>query len=599
MRTDRLQIAGPSNRPVSSLAAAAMCALLLLDLNGCGRSSSPASPSNNGSDRMATSATDQPASEAATAPEATPVSSPQVAAEAIDSGTLGQRLFARHCAACHGERGDGQGVAAPYLFPKPRNLRAGRFRLVSTDNNVPTREDLQAVLLRGMPGSAMPPWGHLSDEDRDALVGEVMRIRREGAHEHYVQMLKDEEEMTDEEIAAEDVQQEIQDYVNEFTTPGESTEVPSIGSPTPEAIAGGREVYATNGCIQCHGDTGRGDGAQAMVDDEGMPTRPRDFTLGIFKGNHDPASLYRRVAYGMPGTPMPSSSNVTPEQMADLVQYIRSLSTEEQRQAATLKRERIVARAVDEVPRSEQADEWSQVEAVHLRMTPLWWRNDADPDLTVQAVHDGRTLAVRLTWKDETDNRHAVRTESFRDAAAMELYRGASEPFLGMGDAATPVDVWFWDADRQGAPEAVEELYPHMVVDNYPFSEAVVASAELDRDGARTGDQPDISLPARASGNLIVPNSDPSGGSSLHVGGPGSVTFRIPQSQLVWAHGTWTGGRWTVLMKRPLSVPTEVDGVSLQPGGRASVAFAVWDGAHNDRDGQKSITIWQDLELEK
>ena len=33
--------------------------------------------------------------------------------------------------------------------------------------------------------------------------------------------------------------------------------------------------------------------------------------------------------------------------------------------------------------------------------------------------------------------------------------------------------------------------------------------------------------------------------------------------------------------------------------GHASVAFAVWDGMHKDRGGQKSITIWQDLEIEK
>jgi len=40
------------------------------------------------------------------------------------------------------------------------------------------------------------------------------------------------------------------------------------------------------------------------------------------------------------------------------------------------------------------------------------------------------------------------------------------------------------------------------------------------------------------------------------------------------------------------------DGVSLAPGEQASVAFAVWDGSRRDRDGQKSITIWQNLEIE-
>jgi DMSO reductase family type II enzyme heme b subunit len=484
------------------------------------------------------------------------------------------------------------------LFPKPRDFRAGRFRLVSTNNNVPTREDLLAVLARGMPGSSMPPWANLSREEREALVDEVLRIRREGAREVYVKTLKEEEELTDEEIADEDVQSEIQDYVNEFTTPGDSTDVPAIGQPAPEAIARGRDVYAKFVCISCHGETGRGDGVQEMWDDEKMPTSPRDFTLGIFKGNPDPASVYRRIAYGMPGTPMPSSSGMTPEQMVDLVQFIRSMSSDEQRQAAVLKREEIVAQRVDSIPELEQADAWSQVAPVHLHTMPLWWRNDAHPDLTVQAVHDGKTLAVRLTWQDETPDQHAVRSESFEDAVAMELYRGDAEPFLGMGDAASPVDVWFWDADRQRGMLAAETTYPNAVVDVYPFNETVVASAELSRPGGRLANQPDISLPARASGNLIVPTNDESGGTSLHVGGPGSVTFRIPQSQLVSAHGNWSDGRWTVVMTRSLAVASADDGVSLEPGGKASVAFAVWDGAHHDRDGQKSITIWQDLELQ-
>jgi cytochrome c oxidase cbb3-type subunit 2 len=246
----------------------------------------------------------------------------------VNTDELGQQLFARHCSACHGERGDGKGIAATFLFPKPRDVRAGCFRLVSTKNNVPTRDDLHAVLLRGMPGSSMPPWAHLSQTERDALVDEVLRIRREGAREAYVKTLKEVEELTDEEIAADDVQQEIRDYVEEFTTPGQGTAVPEIGTPTEASIAHGKEMYAKFACIQCHGESGKGDGAAPMVDDEGLPTRPRDFTLGIFKGNPDPALLYRRVAYGMPGTPMPRSSGMTPEPMVDLVQFVRSMSSE-------------------------------------------------------------------------------------------------------------------------------------------------------------------------------------------------------------------------------------------------------------------------------
>jgi DMSO reductase family type II enzyme heme b subunit len=557
-------------------------AIVLLCLLGCQRS-----PSSDSSEIEAKSVP----SEIEAKPAASTDSSPP-------SPLSGKELYALHCAACHGENGDGKGIAETFLFPKPRDFRLGRFRLVSTNNNVPTREDLHAVLLRGMPGSSMPPWAHLSQQERDALVDEVMRLRREGARESYIHLLKEDEELTDEEIAADDVQEEIQDYVDDFTTPGESTDVPSIGPSTAEAVARGKEVYAKFVCISCHGETGRGDGVQEMWDDEKMPTRPRDFTIGIFKGNYDSASLYRRIAFGMPGSPMPGSSTITAEQMVDLVHYIRSMSTEEQRQAAVLSRRKIVAKSIDQIPESVLADAWSGVKPVHLRMTPLWWRDDPDVDLTVQAAHDGNMIAVRLTWRDATANHHASLSEAFEDAVAIELYRGAAEPFLGMGDAASPVDVWFWDADRQ-APIDVEDQYPNVVVDVYPFNEQAVTTAEYRRAGTSRAEQPRVSLPALASENQIVPFRAMTGGSDLAVGGPGSVTFRVPKSQLVTGLGEWKEGLWSVVMTRPLRVESADDGVSLTPGGKASVAFAVWDGSHQDRDGQKLITIWQDLELER
>lgn len=558
---------------------------------GCRRSSEA-----SGVDKQAEPAKASVSDETASSERPAASRAPKLASQTVPE--TGAQLYARHCAACHGERGDSKGLAAPFLFPKPRDFRAGRFRLVSTNNNVPTRDDLHAVLLRGMPGSSMPPWAHLSQQERDALVDEVMRIRAEGAREAYITTLKDDEGLTDEEIAAEDVQAEIQDYVDEFITPGESTEVPESGKPSPESLARGKEAYSKFACVQCHGEVGRGDGAAPMVDEEGMPTRPRDFTLGIFKGNPDPAALYRRIAYGMPGSPMPGSSTMTPEQMVDLVHYIRSLSTEEQRQASIPKRMKIVAKRVDAIPNSMAGDAWAQFEPVKLQTTPLWWRNDANADLLVQAVHDGKSIAVRLSWRDASADEHAIRSEAFEDAVAVELYRGPAEPFLGMGDPKSPVDVWFWDADRQSNLSTADSEYPNTVVDIYPFSEGVVAGAELTRTGAQMADQPDVSLPARAVGNLIVPTNDESGGTALHVAGPRTVTFRVPQSQIVSAKGAWSEGRWTVVMTRILSPSSDEGGVLLEPGNITSVAFAVWDGSHKDRNGQKSVTIWQDLQLE-
>jgi DMSO reductase family type II enzyme heme b subunit len=127
-----------------------------------------------------------------------------------------------------------------------------------------------------------------------------------------------------------------------------------------------------------------------------------------------------------------------------------------------------------------------------------------------------------------------------------------------------------------------------------------VESAEYNRAGTKTAAQPDLAFPARAAGNQVAPSAaHGTGGSSLTGAGPGSTTFRIKKSQLVSATGRWSQGRWTVLVRRSLAVASLEDGIALAPGQTASVALAVWDGAHRDRNGQKQVSIWQELVLER
>lgn len=513
--------------------------------------------------------------------------------------TPAQRLYATHCAGCHGNIGDGAGLAASILYPKPRDFRRGKFRLISTTNGAPSREDLNAVMLRGMPGSSMPSWAHLPEKDRDLIVEEVIRLYRDGARDRYIANLKNEQQLTDEEIKADDVQAEIKDFVERQTTPEGLAEVPKLPAADAAAIVRGKELYVKQSCHSCHGNEGKGDGVQKMVDDEGYATRPRDLTRGIYKGGHDVASLYRRIYYGMPGTPMPASKNLTPEQSADMIHFLRSLSSEEIRERAVLKREKIVAKRVVTLPADSDPAAWQAAPAVEIRLTPLWWRDDAITLVKVQAVHDGRDIALRLEWEDSIANTHSGKTEAFKDAAAMELVAGGQEPFLGMGGTGTPVDLWMWDADRGQSGGDLEEVNPRVVADIYPFSEQTAETAEYARKGTKTSEQPDISLPAKAAGNQVARSAPhPTGASSLAAAGPGSTTFRFAKSQLVAASGRFSKGRWTVLLRRALDSRAPENGVSLAPGRTASVAFAVWDGAHRDRNGQKQVSIWQDLVVE-
>ncbi len=46
---------------------------------------------------------------------------------AADPVENGKSLYAHHCAACHGERGNGQGIAAAYFIPNPEISVLGVF----------------------------------------------------------------------------------------------------------------------------------------------------------------------------------------------------------------------------------------------------------------------------------------------------------------------------------------------------------------------------------------------------------------------------------------------------------------------------------------
>lgn len=504
-----------------------------------------------------------------------------------NASATGPQLYVQHCAACHGERGDGQGLASPYLFPKPRNFRLGKFKLVSTGNLAPSSADLENVLHRGMPGSSMPPWPKLSDEERKLLIAHVINLYRSGMRDDYIARAKEEE---DEEPS----EARITEFLNRRCTPEPAPALPAFPKTTDEVVARGKELYVKQGCHSCHGKEGKGDGVQAMFDDDKTPTRPRDFTVGVFKGGHDEASLYRRIAIGMPGTPMPSSPNLTADQIIEMIQFIRSLSDEGIRQSVVLNREKLVARRVASVSLDLNAPVWEYVKPATIRSTPLWWRDGASPNLQVAAAHDGQSLAVRLVWNDTQADRHAGKTESFRDAAAIEFSSGG-EPFIGMGAKGSILDLWLWDADR-AAPAQLEEVNPRIVVDVYPFGEKVTESPEYDRDGTKTASQADFSLPAKAVGNQIArTQAHPSGASSLSAAGPGSVTFRPRENQEVKARGEWKEGKWTVVFLRPLKSD---EGVTLAPDAHVSAAFALWDGAHRDRGPQKQISIWQDVVLE-
>lgn len=93
-------------------------------------------------------------------------------------------LYREHCAHCHGITGDGAGPTASFLDPYPRDFRLGKFKFkMSPTGTPPSKEDLKRILVNGIPGTAMPSFRLLSDEELDSLTDYVIYLSSRGLTE--------------------------------------------------------------------------------------------------------------------------------------------------------------------------------------------------------------------------------------------------------------------------------------------------------------------------------------------------------------------------------------------------------------------------------
>jgi DMSO reductase family type II enzyme heme b subunit len=517
-----------------------------------------------------------------------------------DLARRGAELFAKNCAACHGDQGRGDGKAVYLLDPKARDFSTGRFRVVSTDAGVPSDEDLFAVLTRGMPGSAMPPWGHFSEEDRWALVFEVRRLAIDGLAQR-IAALEDDDPVSAEEAA---------EIAAAKMAPGASIVPPPSPVDSLEGLFHGRRLYVAN-CLSCHGAAGRGDGTAEQVDESGFPTRPRDLTRGIFKGPSKPADIWKRIRAGMPGSPMPAAATLDDDSVWRLVQYVRSLVPPQVEGQVLQTRQEIVAvRARGALPLDPDSREWARSKPVYVALAPLFWRDVRPEGVLVEALHDGTAIAFRLTWEDATRNDSVVRAQDFSDAVAMQFALGPDEPLIAMGEKASPVALWYWraawDKDREGVPRDVEAAYPDMAVDTYPSlvrpweQGAPMAVAE----SARASEFDPAFLTGRAAGNPVSTLERAHAAEAATARGFSTLSTSKAAAQSVFAGGRygssdWGDPSWRVVFRRSFAGLEDPSlDVSFSPGRRVPIAFAVWDGAAGDRAGQKSFSIWHDLVIE-
>jgi mono/diheme cytochrome c family protein len=234
----------------------------------------------------------------------------------------GERIYREHCAGCHGVKGDGAGPAARFLQPKPRDFTQGVFKFASVPSGeMPRDEDLLRTLVRGLPGSSMPSWQFLSEQERRAVVAYVKSFSLSFA----------------ERPAGTPVAVSEDPFARDREV--------GIG----EAVGRGRFVYhvlAT--CWQCHPSYASQEEADAMaaaettdpvelrpnahlpemvVDAWGEPLLPTDFPNRRLKSGSAVADIYRTIAAGIGGTAMPTwKDGLEEKDLWALSYYVKSLA---------------------------------------------------------------------------------------------------------------------------------------------------------------------------------------------------------------------------------------------------------------------------------
>lgn len=467
-----------------------------------------------------------------------------------DAVEQGKKLFSVQCAYCHGAEGKGDGEASDILFPRPRDLTSGEFRLRSTPKGSPPLDaDLLKTITRGIPGSAMPGFAFLSESERLFLV-------------QYVKTLS-----------------------TRFAIPEGRRKPPFdvAGQPaeSAELVTQGRQVYEKLQCGSCHGPEGRGDGpaVKTLQDDSGFPIAPRNFTTGPFKGGASVSDLFVRISTGMEGTPMTSYGQLSEVERWQLAYYVRSLCRLPSCSAEANSGSGVVVSAHSRrgLPVDDPfAASWSAAPQINIPMISLWNRSASSPVLSVRSLNDEKTILFLVEWDDSTQDTSTVRPQDFRDSVALQFFTGPGNAPIAMGDRNSEVTIWQWKADWQaqidtGHRTGVQDAHPFMIQSEYPLPAAA----------------------AREAGNQTAFAQRSSPIEEATARGFGTIAPKPLAQQLVTGRGVWRDGRWHVVLTRKLAPQSGIDAA----GRDNKISFAIWNGSEAQRNGEKAISNWNALIL--
>lgn len=502
----------------------------------------------------------------------TPGLGAQQKAPDVPGGPLYQKL----CAQCHGEKGDGLGVAASRLSPRPRDFTAGKYKIRHTPSGaLPTDDDLRYIIREGMPYTSMPPWKHLSDAEIDTLVAAV------------------------------------KSFSPDFTNPERKpTPIPIPKAPaySPDSAKKGKEVYAKIGCAACHGELARGDGTSApsLKDDWGHPIQAADLTKRwTYRGGSTREDIYRTFTTGLNGTPMPAfAESLSDQERWQLVDYIASLDPRDTPGYSELLQVQWTSEEIDLEKGKGLFDTAPSAyfPVVGQITEPGRAFHPSANGVTVRAIYNAREIAFKLTW-------HDMRADvTGRNAPDLVV-----PPEEEQAEAAAPAaaadegDIW-------GGEEAAET--PAAAATESGAAPAEGGDFWGDEEGAGAGaattpenefsDAVALQLPAQLPSGIRKPYFllgdaqnpvdlwfvDLATKIARRYAGAGSSGVTGVEGEDVTAVASYDRGEWTVTLKRSLRGSGSV---TFSPGQYVPVAFSIWDGYQRERGSKRGLTQWMYL----
>jgi hypothetical protein len=232
---------------------------------------------------------------------------------------------------------------------------------------------------------------------------------------------------------------------------------------------------------------------------------------------------------------------------------------------------------------------WEGAVSYSVPISRLWQSTSVNYQMVnVQALYNSKYIAIKMEWEDQSQDQELYRVQDFQDGAAIQFTPDGTKGFHGMGSENHPTDIWFWKAEWQMRTNEKTESDIVLAYANRISDSNVETYPQLMNDVAY--------LAGRDAGNINSETAKVSPVENVMAIGPQTVTSFPENEQKVMGKGIWDGQKWQVVFVRKLKFDSKQK-VNFIKGESIPIAFAIWNGSEKDRNGQKMVSTWYDLEL--